>query len=78
MKPYPLPVQEGQGGIIGSDFVIAGGFTINYESVTAKVYAIDLYDPDAEWRRMDDLPRPEGITHGAFVILGSKMYMCGG
>jgi hypothetical protein len=27
---------------------------------------------------MDDLPVAAGITHGAFAVVGLKLYMCGG
>jgi hypothetical protein len=47
---------------------------------TDKVYALNTTDPLAKWRAMDALPSyvNEGITHGAFVVIGSKLYMCGG
>ena len=64
--------------MIGNDLLLISGFTIHYGQATAQCFALDLTNPDAEWRRMDDLPVHEGITHGAFVVIGMKLYMCGG
>jgi N-acetylneuraminic acid mutarotase len=69
---------EAQGGIIGDDLVIISGFTMGYKQATAKVYALNLRDPLAPWRAMDDLPVQPGITHAAYAVVGLKLYMCGG
>jgi hypothetical protein len=69
---------EAQGGIIGDDLVIISGFTMGYKQATNKVYALNLRDPLAPWRPMDNLPVSPGITHGAYVVVGFKLYMCGG
>ena len=78
---YPMPVAEAQGSMIGNDLVIISGFHEpdgGYDAATAKVYALDTSIPGANWRPMDDLPVSQGITHGAFAVVGSKLYMCGG
>jgi hypothetical protein len=56
------------------------GFEKGVQACTDKVYALNTADPKAQWREMDKLPSSvwEGITHGAFVLLGTKLYMCGG
>jgi N-acetylneuraminic acid mutarotase len=64
--------------MIGIDFVIISGFTKGFGQATPQVYAKDGTVPEANWRRMDDMPVSEGITHAAFFVLGSKFYMCGG
>jgi N-acetylneuraminic acid mutarotase len=75
---YPLPIGESQGGIIGRDLLVFSGFTDGFGQSTARCYAKNLDDDKAQWRRMDDLPISEGLTHGAVVIVGLKAYMCGG
>jgi hypothetical protein len=77
-KKYPIPVAEAQGAMIGKDFVIISGFTEGYDQVTPQVYAKDGTVPEADWKRMDDMPVSVGITHAAFFVLGSKFFMCGG
>lgn len=74
-EQYPIPLAESQGGIIGSDFVIFSGFTNGVGQATNKNYALDMTDPNATWRSVADLPVSEGITHGAFAIVGNKFYM---
>jgi N-acetylneuraminic acid mutarotase len=69
---------EAQGAIIGDDYLVVSGFTMGYNNATAKNYALRLRDPAAQWRAMDDLPVTAGITHGAFAVVGLKLYMCGG
>jgi len=66
--------------MIGNDFVIISGFRGSYRAATAENYALDTTNSNASWRRMDDLPelQSQGITHGAFVVIGNKFYMCGG
>ena len=64
--------------MIGKDFVLVSGFSGGWGFATPKVYALDTSDPNANWRPMDDLPVYSGITHGAFVVVGNKYYMCGG
>jgi N-acetylneuraminic acid mutarotase len=77
---YPIPAAEAQGAMIGDDYLVLSGFTMGYDIATPKNYALRLRDPNAQWRAMDDLPNPvkAGITHGAFAVVGLKIYMCGG
>ena len=64
--------------MIGSDLVIISGFKNGWNYVTKETYALDTSDPNAQWRRMDDLPASDGVTHSAFAVVGQKLYMCGG
>ena len=64
--------------MLGRDFVLVSGFMSTYQQSTAETYALDTTDPNAPWRRMDDLPVSAGITHAASVVIGTKYYMCGG
>ena len=76
-----MPVAEAQGAMIGNDFVVISGFHEpdgGYDAATAKNYALDTTNSNASWRRMDDLPVSQGITHAGFVVIGNKFYMCGG
>ena len=74
-----MPVGEAQGGVIGTDLVVTGGFLPGW-NVTRATYALDLAGSGgtAGWRRMDDFPLEQGMTHAAFAIHESKMYFCGG
>jgi hypothetical protein len=71
-------VAEAQGIVIGNDLVVVSGFFNGFDRATAQTFALDTIAATAVWRRMDDLPVPEGITHAAFVVVGAKLYMCGG
>jgi hypothetical protein len=64
--------------MIGDDYLVISGFSMSYKLATAKNYALRMRDPAAQWRAMDDLPVTAGITHGAFAVVGLKLYMCGG
>lgn len=77
LPQYPLHVGEAQGGIIGNDLVVTGGFLPGW-SVTTATYALDITTPNSSWRRMDDFPLAQGMTHAAFAIHETKMYFCGG
>ena len=63
---------EAQGAMIGNSFVIISGFSMGYGKATAKNYALAVMNPNAKWHNMDDLPVKQGITHGAFVVIGKK------
>lgn len=76
MSAYPIYVGEAQGGMIGNDLVVTGGFHRGFATVAVDTYAMSA--ADGSWRRMDDFPLAEGMTHAAFAIHGMKMYMCGG
>jgi hypothetical protein len=47
---------------------------------TTQVWAKDATIKFGSWRQMDDLPTPtgEGVSHTAYVVVGTKYYMCGG
>lgn len=45
---------------------------MGYGKATAKNYALAVMNPNAKWHNMDDLPVKQGITHGAFVVIGKK------
>ena len=77
LPEYPLSVGEAQGGIIGTDLVVTGGFLSGW-SVTTATYALDVTTTYSSWRKMDDFPMYQGITHAAFAIHQAKMYFCGG
>jgi hypothetical protein len=63
--------------LIGDDFVVASGFGDNgWNSVTKKVYAFNVRDPNAKWREMDEVP-VKGFSHASYAIVGSVMYFCG-
>jgi len=75
----PKVLSEAQGAVISDHFwVIFGGFDSTYDQATADTYALDLDDPNAEWQKQDDYPLAPGITHAANVVVGSKLYVCGG
>jgi hypothetical protein len=75
---YPLEMAEGQGGMIGTDLFLAGGFDGGFDQASPRCYARNVNVTGAPWRRMDDMPTSAGITHGAVAIVGKKFYMCGG
>lgn len=76
--PYPIPVSEAQGTMIGRDFLITSGFKGGYAVATTETYALDVFTPGASWRRMDDMPFPMGLTHLGVAVKGMKAYFCGG
>lgn len=82
LAPYPVEAVVAQGTMFGDDFVIISGFDFtNFPSLPTahvEVYALDVSDPKATWRRMDDCPVSEGITHTATAKVGSRFYLCGG
>jgi N-acetylneuraminic acid mutarotase len=75
-EEYPISVAESMGSIIGNDFVIVSGFSGNFNSVTKKVFAIDVKNVSAKWREMDEVP-VQGFHHAAFAVDGLVMYICG-
>lgn len=77
-KRYPINILEGHGAIIGNDLVVVSGFTNGISSAADETHALNLDDPNAEWRLMDNYPLSQGFTHGALAVVGSKIYMCGG
>jgi N-acetylneuraminic acid mutarotase len=72
-------VAESQGGLIGNDMVVVSGFSTGWNYTTPKVYAYDTSVRGAQWREMDNIPVPEGLTHTGHVVVNcTKLYMCGG
>jgi hypothetical protein len=72
-------VRETQGALIGNDIVITSGFINGVANATNQTYARDITGAKGnQWRRMDDMPVPIGVTHGAFAVVGMKLYFCGG
>ena len=69
---------ESQGSMIGRDFVIFSGFKNGYSMATTETYALDMSVSNAQWRRMDDMPFPQGLTHLGIAVNGMKAYLCGG
>jgi Kelch motif len=75
---HPFPVAEAQGAKIGKYNLIVGGFLAGFGSVSTQTNILDTTVPNAKWERQDDYPFPIGLTHGAFVTVGNKFYICGG
>jgi Kelch motif len=64
--------------LIGNDIVVFGGFIDGFADATNQTFARDITNPAGVWRRMDDIPLADGLTHAAFVLVGTKVYTCGG
>ena len=77
--------------MIGTDFCIISGFFNGFNQCTPKVFCLDTLklqaNPNTGWVEKDSLTSglsitgrdlSIGISHGAFVVVGSKFYMCGG
>jgi len=84
---YPLSVSEAQGAMIGSAFCIVSGFWNGINKATPEIHCIDTLNLIANWVQQDSLTADQslvgndlslGVTHGGFVVVGSKFYMCGG
>jgi hypothetical protein len=76
---YPFGTNEPHGTLIGNDLLHIMGFINGYSDATTKVYARDVTVFNSPWRRMDDVPTlTTGITHAATVLVGTKVYLCGG
>jgi hypothetical protein len=75
---YPIDVAEPVGDLMGTDIVIFSGYKDGYDVATLEVYALDTSTPTATWRRMDDMPFAQGITHQGMAVVGMKAYLCGG
>lgn len=78
LHPYPISVAEAQGTLIGNDFIITSGFKDGYDEATTETYAINMFNVNANWRRMDNMPFPAGLTHLGVAVKGMKGYFCGG
>jgi hypothetical protein len=64
--------------LIGNDFIITSGFKGGYSAATPETYALDMFTPNAPWRRMEDMPFPLGLTQIGAAVKGMKAYFCGG
>jgi hypothetical protein len=61
---YPVGTSEAQGAIIGDDLVIISGFIDGISKANNKNFALNLRNPNASWRPIDDLP----ISSGTYVL----------
>jgi hypothetical protein len=61
-----------------STFVIFGGFYPWWNSATNATFVLDTSKSASMWKRVDDVPIPQGLTHGAHIVRQSKIYNCGG
>jgi hypothetical protein len=66
------------GGVVGDQFVVVSGYSRSIYNATRIVYAYDTKNSSAQWRRMDDLPFVDGLTHMSFAKRGGMLYTCGG
>jgi Malectin domain len=76
--PYPLNVAESHGNMIGDIFVVYGGFNKEWGVASNSTYTLDTSNPNSKWEKVDDIPIGAGLTHGAHVRIGTKIYNCGG
>jgi Malectin domain len=76
--PYPRNVAESHGNLIGDIFVIFGGFHNDWSVASNATYTLDTSNASATWQKVDDIPIGAGLTHGAHIHIGSKIYNCGG
>lgn len=58
--------------------IVFSGFLQNLSLTTNHTYARNVLDIKNQWRRMDDMPSHMGITHAATLVIGTKVYLCGG
>jgi Kelch motif len=75
---YPFSTDEAEGLIIGNDLVQFSGYTQRFASATNFTYAKDITIPGSAWRRMGNVPVEIALTHVASVLIGTKVYICGG
>jgi hypothetical protein len=75
---YPIDAAEVQAAMLGTSLFISGGFSNGFASVTTLSFARDVNMRNSTWQEMDNMPVAIGITHAAVVVIGMKLYMCGG
>ena len=77
---YPSRNSEPQGLIVDDDIVLFSGFTDAYTKASRRTYARNVVKAvsNTTWRRMEDIPLTNGMTHMATVKVGSVVYLCGG
>jgi hypothetical protein len=76
---YPVRTSEPQGLIVDDDIVVFSGFTDAYTKASRHNYARNVVSNNSStWRRMEDMPLSDGMTHMATVKVGSVVYLCGG
>jgi Kelch motif len=85
LADYPLSPNEAQGGFVGDDFVITGGFYPDASKVTVQTWAYRSPPSSGagaagSWERRADYPISAGVTHAAFAVdyTSDRLYMCGG
>jgi N-acetylneuraminic acid mutarotase len=65
--------------MMGDKFMLVSGYSGNWDFTTPATKMLDVVNPTATWQNLDNHPQPQGITHGAFAVVGgTKFYMCGG
>jgi N-acetylneuraminic acid mutarotase len=64
--------------MVGDDLVVFGGFYDSFSATYNRTYARTVTNTNSNWRRMEDFPRKIGITHTPTVVVGTKVYLCGG
>ena len=73
-----MSTEEPMGLLVGNDFVSFSGFIDRFDATTNITYARDITTAGSPWRRMDDMPLEVSVTHAPTVLVGMKVYMCGG
>lgn len=79
-----MKVGEAQGAVIATgnlsspyELIVAGGYYTRRLDVTNKVYSFPLLlKRKSAWKPRADMPL--NLTHAAQVVVGTKMYICGG
>jgi Kelch motif len=69
-------VVEAQGGFIGTDLFLFTGFNGSASTATDKAVYFDTVSE--VWTEVDPIPNPMGLSHMGGVVVGNKVYACGG
>jgi Kelch motif len=64
--------------LVGNDFIQFSGYTGRFTNITNQTYCRDITQLNSPWQRMEDVPVALGITHVPTVVVGTKVYLCGG
>jgi Kelch motif len=84
LADYPLSPIEAQGGFVGNDFVITGGFYPDSSTVMVQTWAYRSPPSSGggagSWERRADYPISTGLTHAAIAVdnTSDRLYVCGG